>query len=65
MSDMAAMERSPFGDLSTPGSLEGADHFLDYIAAGISSPVVSTLDECFSATAQGVIAAYQDRSQGE
>lgn len=59
MSDVAALETSPFGDMSTPGSFEVADHFIEYITAGISAPP-SSLNDNFIALCRNFIAAYQN-----
>lgn len=59
MSDVMALESSPFGDMSTPGSLEAADHFLEYITAGISAPP-SSMDLAFIEQSQHVINAYRE-----
>lgn len=59
MSDVAALETSPFGDMSTPGSFEVADHFVEYITAGISAPP-SSLNDNFIALCRSFIAVYQN-----
>lgn len=59
MSDVMALETSPFGDMSTPGSLEAANHFLEYIAAGISAPP-SEMREGFLKQSREIIQTYRE-----
>jgi len=59
MSDVLALETSPFGDMSTPGSLEAANYFIDYITAGISAPPTAMTDE-FVAQSRETIRTYSE-----
>jgi AcrR family transcriptional regulator len=63
MSDVLALETSPFGDMSTPGSLEAANHFLEYITAGICAPPSQMTDE-FATLARGIIHTYSQAGPG-
>jgi len=58
MADVTALESSPFGDVSTPGSLEAAEQFMRYIVAGLSAPAQDQLDPRFVKTARELIAIY-------
>ncbi len=62
MSDMLALQTSPFGDMSTPGSLEAADHFIEYVVAGISAPP-SSMSEEFVSLSGSVIEQYRSSSR--
>lgn len=64
MSDVLALESSPFGDMSTPGSLEAADHFIQYIAAGISAPPSEPRDD-FVEMSRELIRTYREAGSGE
>jgi AcrR family transcriptional regulator len=59
MSDVLARATSPFGDMSTPGSLEAANYFIDYITAGISAPPPAMTDE-FVAQSREIIRTYSE-----
>jgi hypothetical protein len=62
MSDVTALETSPFGDMSTPGSLEAANLFIEYITAGISTPPSPLTDE-FVAQSREIIRTYTESGQ--
>ncbi len=62
MSDVLALETSPFGDMSTPGSLEAANYFIEYITAGISAPP-GPLTEDFVAQSREIIRTYSELGQ--
>jgi AcrR family transcriptional regulator len=62
MSDVTALETSPFGDMSTPGSLEAANSFIEYITAGISAPPGPLTDE-FIEQSRDIIRVYSESGQ--
>lgn len=62
MSDVTALETSPFGDMSTPGSLEAANYFIEYITAGISTPP-GPMTEAFIAQSREIIRTYTESGQ--
>ncbi len=62
MSDVTALETSPFGDLSTPGSLEAANCFIEYITAGISAPPGPMTDQ-FIKQSRDIIRIYSESGQ--
>jgi AcrR family transcriptional regulator len=59
MSDVTALETSPFGDMSTPGSLEAANYFIEYITAGISA-LPGPMTEEFIAQSREIIRTYSE-----
>jgi AcrR family transcriptional regulator len=59
MGDVLALESSPFGDMSTPGSLEAAHLFLEYITNGIAAPT-ATMSEEFIAQSRDIIRTYRE-----
>jgi AcrR family transcriptional regulator len=62
MSDVLALETSPFGDMSTPGSLAAAHFFIEYITAGISAPPCAMTEE-FVQQSRHIIRTYKESGQ--
>lgn len=61
MSDVLALENSPFGNLLSRESFETSNYFIEYIAAGISAPpTVMTSD--FVTLSRDIVQAFSEAS---